>query len=118
MKGDPTSLVGLFLKSCLIHTLWPTATIPTIGDALETLDALHVELSQTLKQISDISAELAARDHIAVDNIQEVHSAILHDRFVVNQIHCSGGQRHTFVSPTRPRYRPEACINMPRVAEY
>lgn len=30
------------------------------------------DLAETLKQIADLSAELSARDHIAVDNIQEV----------------------------------------------
>lgn len=62
--------------SCL--TLSPTATIPTIGDALEALNALCTDLGQTLKQISDISAELAARDHIGVENIQEVQGPVHH----------------------------------------
>ncbi|KAF9463318.1 nucleoporin Nup186/Nup192/Nup205 [Collybia nuda] len=48
------------------------ATIPTIGDALEALNSLCADLRQALKQISEISAELAARDHIGVENITEV----------------------------------------------
>ncbi|KAJ3995979.1 nucleoporin Nup186/Nup192/Nup205 [Lentinula boryana] len=48
------------------------ATIPTIGDALEALNSLCQDLAATLKQISDISAELSAKDFITVDNIQEI----------------------------------------------
>ncbi|KAJ4481027.1 nucleoporin Nup186/Nup192/Nup205 [Lentinula aciculospora] len=48
------------------------ATIPTIGDAMEALNSLCQDLSTTLKQISDIAAELSAKDLIAVDNIQEI----------------------------------------------
>ncbi|KIK56168.1 hypothetical protein GYMLUDRAFT_87421 [Collybiopsis luxurians FD-317 M1] len=52
------------------------ATIPTVGDALEALSSLCQDLSTTLKQISDIAAELSARELIAVDNIQEIVSDI------------------------------------------
>lgn len=57
----------LLLKSHLL-----LATIPTFGDALEALNSLCQDLSTTLKQVSDISAELSAKELIAVDNIQEV----------------------------------------------
>ncbi|KAG1728877.1 nucleoporin Nup186/Nup192/Nup205, partial [Suillus paluster] len=50
------------------------ATIPTVGDAIETLNGLCDDLSETLKQIADLSAELSSRDHIRVDNIQEIVS--------------------------------------------
>ncbi|EGO28547.1 hypothetical protein SERLADRAFT_413403 [Serpula lacrymans var. lacrymans S7.9] len=49
-----------------------TATIPTIGDALEALSNLCSDLAETLKQITDLSAELLSKDHIRVDNIQEI----------------------------------------------
>ncbi|KAF7966977.1 hypothetical protein HWV62_36310 [Athelia sp. TMB] len=49
-----------------------TAIIPTVGDAVEALSELCGDLSETLKQIVDLSAELAARDHVRVDNIQEI----------------------------------------------
>ncbi|THU93859.1 hypothetical protein K435DRAFT_829411 [Dendrothele bispora CBS 962.96] len=48
------------------------ATIPTIGDAVEALTTLCNDLSGTLKQISDISAELGAKEHMAVDRVQEI----------------------------------------------
>ncbi|KIJ60466.1 hypothetical protein HYDPIDRAFT_98637 [Hydnomerulius pinastri MD-312] len=48
------------------------ATIPTVGDAIEALNGLCGDLAATLKQIADISAELSSRDHIRVDNIQEI----------------------------------------------
>ncbi|KAH7882163.1 nucleoporin Nup186/Nup192/Nup205 [Phlebopus sp. FC_14] len=50
------------------------ATIPTVGEAIEALDNLSGDLSAILKQIADISAELSSRDHIRVDNIQEIIS--------------------------------------------
>ncbi|KAJ7145837.1 nucleoporin Nup186/Nup192/Nup205 [Mycena epipterygia] len=48
------------------------ATIPTVGDALEALNALCGDLAHTLKQIADLSAELAAKEHVSVENIGEV----------------------------------------------
>ncbi|KAJ3730809.1 hypothetical protein C8R42DRAFT_715470 [Lentinula raphanica] len=42
------------------------ATIPTIGDALEVLNLLCQDLAATLKQMSDIFAELSAKDLIAI----------------------------------------------------
>jgi hypothetical protein len=52
--------------------------MPTVGDAVETLNDLCLDLADALQQIADSSAELASRDHIRVDNIQEVHSTLLH----------------------------------------
>ncbi|KAJ7778502.1 nucleoporin Nup186/Nup192/Nup205 [Mycena metata] len=40
------------------------ATIPTVGDALDALNALCGDLAHTLKQIVDLSAELAAKEHV------------------------------------------------------
>ncbi|KAI5985097.1 nucleoporin Nup186/Nup192/Nup205 [Pisolithus albus] len=48
------------------------ATIPTIGEAIETLNDLCGDLAATLKQMADLSAELSSKDHIRVDNIQEI----------------------------------------------
>ncbi|ESK89924.1 nucleoporin [Moniliophthora roreri MCA 2997] len=48
------------------------ATIPTIGDALEALSTLCDDLAGTLRQISDISAELGAKALISVDNIRDI----------------------------------------------
>ncbi|KAJ6619045.1 nucleoporin Nup186/Nup192/Nup205 [Mycena sp. CBHHK59/15] len=53
------------------------ATIPTVGDALEALSELCGDLAETLKQISDLSAELASREHISVENINEAHPEFL-----------------------------------------
>lgn len=50
------------------------ATVPTIGDAIEALDGLCENLTNALKRIADLSAELASREHIRVDNIQEVRT--------------------------------------------
>jgi hypothetical protein len=51
-----------------------SATIPTIGDALEALKDLTSDVTEALKEISDLSAELASKDQIAVTDIQEVGS--------------------------------------------
>ncbi|KAI0830134.1 nucleoporin Nup186/Nup192/Nup205 [Trametes gibbosa] len=48
------------------------ATVPTIGDTIEALDDLCEDLTNALKRIAHLSAELASRDHIRVDNIQEI----------------------------------------------
>ncbi|KAG8215255.1 hypothetical protein J3R82DRAFT_8809, partial [Butyriboletus roseoflavus] len=65
------------------------ATIPTVGDAVEALNSLCDDLAATLKQIADLSAELSSRDHIRVDNIQEVVSvsdpAFLQDLDIVQK---------------------------------
>ncbi|KAF8890672.1 nucleoporin Nup186/Nup192/Nup205 [Infundibulicybe gibba] len=59
------------------------ATIPTIGNALEALNNFCGDLTETLKQIADLSAELSSKDHIGVDNIQEIvqdiHLTVLQD---------------------------------------
>ena len=46
--------------------------MPTIGDTIEALDGFCRDLAQVLLRIVDLSAELANKDHIRVDNIQEV----------------------------------------------
>ncbi|KAJ7128145.1 nucleoporin Nup186/Nup192/Nup205 [Mycena crocata] len=48
------------------------ATIPTVGDALDALQALCSDLTHTLQQIADLSAELAAKEHVSVENIGEM----------------------------------------------
>ncbi|KAF8622638.1 hypothetical protein AX15_006886 [Amanita polypyramis BW_CC] len=59
------------------------ATVPTMGDAIEALNDLCSGLAEMLKQIADLSAELAARDHIGVENIldviQDVHPSIIQE---------------------------------------
>lgn len=52
-----------------------TATVPTIGDAIEALDEFCRDLAHVLLRIVDLSAEIANKDHIRVDNIQEVRMA-------------------------------------------
>lgn len=52
------------------------ATIPTVGDALVALSDVCNDLADTIKHISDMSAELAAKEHIGVDNIQEASSFV------------------------------------------
>ncbi|PPQ70405.1 hypothetical protein CVT25_000888 [Psilocybe cyanescens] len=49
-----------------------TATVPTVGDTLVALDDLCNDLAETLKQISDIGAELANKDQIGMNSVQEI----------------------------------------------
>ncbi|KAF8188670.1 nucleoporin Nup186/Nup192/Nup205 [Pholiota molesta] len=49
-----------------------SATIPTVGDALVALDDLCHEFTETLKQISDIGAELSNIDQIGMDSANEI----------------------------------------------
>jgi nuclear pore complex protein Nup205 len=50
-----------------------TATAPSIGDTIEALNNLCTDLATSLKKMVDISAELASRDNIRVDNDREVN---------------------------------------------
>ena len=49
-----------------------TATVPSVGDAIAALDDLCTCLTTTFKNVIDLSAELAARDSIRVDTINQV----------------------------------------------
>jgi len=51
--------------------------IPTVGDVIEALTNLCDELLETLKQMTVVSAELDARDHVQVDDIRQI--VPLHD---------------------------------------
>ncbi|KAI0270638.1 nucleoporin Nup186/Nup192/Nup205 [Gloeopeniophorella convolvens] len=48
------------------------ATVPTVGDAIEALTDLCEELTETLKHMAVIHAELDARDHIQVEDIRQI----------------------------------------------
>ncbi|KAI0033042.1 nucleoporin Nup186/Nup192/Nup205 [Vararia minispora EC-137] len=48
------------------------ATVPTVSDALEALSALADTLGEQLKQMINIDAELAARDLIRIEDVQEI----------------------------------------------
>jgi hypothetical protein len=68
------------------------ATIPTVGDALEALNNLCDDLADTLKQIADISAELASKEHIAINNIREARSLSIKNRTML--MNDTDDQRH------------------------
>lgn len=48
-----------------------TATVPSVGDAIEALNYIYDDLSHCLKRFLDSSAELASKDH-ALANLPEV----------------------------------------------
>ena len=52
------------------------ATVPTVGDTFVALEDLCSDLAETLKQISDIGAELANKDYIGIDNAQEASCSL------------------------------------------
>ena len=62
------------------HARRGSATVPTIGDAIEALDGFCRDLGQVLLRIVDLGAELASKDHIRVDNIQEVRHHLYHSQ--------------------------------------
>lgn len=66
--------------SCIGSCFSPrfAATLPSIGDTIEALNTVFVDCSSTLRLISDLSAELSAKEHVRVDNIKEVR---LHSPF-------------------------------------
>jgi nuclear pore complex protein Nup205 len=69
-----TRFIGINDAACgvivlLIHL---EATVPTVGDAIEALTDFCDELLETLKQMTAISAELEARDHVQVEDIHQV----------------------------------------------
>ncbi|KAI0759191.1 nucleoporin Nup186/Nup192/Nup205 [Irpex lacteus] len=62
-------------------------TVPTVGDAIDALNHIIEDLSQTLKQFLDLSAELASQDH-ALANIPEMielPSGIVLENLTVDQ---------------------------------
>lgn len=60
------------------------ATVPTVGDTLVALEDLCSDLTETLKQMSDIGAELANKDYIGIDNAQEASCCFyLSQKFLV-----------------------------------
>jgi len=63
---------SFFIDCFVLMSVCCLATIPTVGDALIALDDLCHDLAETLKQISDICAELANKHQIGLDNSQEV----------------------------------------------
>ncbi|KAF9445985.1 hypothetical protein P691DRAFT_777187 [Macrolepiota fuliginosa MF-IS2] len=48
------------------------ATFPTVGDAIQALEFISDDISATLRQISDLGAELANKDHIVVENVKQI----------------------------------------------
>jgi nuclear pore complex protein Nup205 len=53
--------------------------VPTIGDALASLDDVCTDLAEVLRQIADIGAELAHKDRLSLSDVQEVSAAFLRD---------------------------------------
>lgn len=87
------------------------ATVPTIGDAIEALDSFCRDLAHVLLRIVDLSAELANKDHIRADNIQEVCSSTSSHP----QPRClTGDLDRTDLRPHPPRESRHAATTDPR----
>lgn len=77
-----TRFIGVYFAnnhaaSCVIAFLiLLVATVPTVGDAIESLTDFCAELLETLKQMTVINAELEARDLLQVENIHHVGHTI------------------------------------------
>jgi nuclear pore complex protein Nup205 len=59
-----------------VMLIFSIASIPSIGDAIEALNNLSHLLAHTLKQMSDISAELSLKQNIGVDNLLQVVKSV------------------------------------------
>lgn len=62
-----------------VHFAWPnlpSATVPTVGNAIEALTDLCDEIVETMKQMAAIGAELDARDHVQVEDVRRVGSIL------------------------------------------
>ncbi|KAF5345807.1 hypothetical protein D9756_010889 [Leucocoprinus leucothites] len=59
------------------------ASVPTVGDVIQALEFISDDIAATLRQISDLSAELANKDHIVVESVKEilrhVHVSLLNE---------------------------------------
>lgn len=69
-------MIFRFPPSLLLLIDNKTATVPTIGDALASLDDVCNDLAEVLRQISDIGAELAHKDRLSLNDVQEVRISI------------------------------------------
>ena len=96
-----------------------TATVPTIGDAIEALDEFCRDLAHVLLRIVDISAELASKDHIRVDNIEEVRIRCIYIQCnVASRARCFIDRAYLGPRTARePRHAatPESCRPRARV---
>ncbi|KXN92702.1 hypothetical protein AN958_06980 [Leucoagaricus sp. SymC.cos] len=48
------------------------ASVPTVGDAIQALEFISDEIATMFRQIADLNAELANKDHIVVENVKEI----------------------------------------------
>jgi hypothetical protein len=69
-----SGLIFFFLGGICPVLMCVLAGVPAIGDAIEALDDLCSHLSGTIKVITSLTAEIAAKENIRVDNIQDVRS--------------------------------------------
>jgi nuclear pore complex protein Nup205 len=53
-------------------TLNVSAAVPTVGDAIQALEFLTEDIANTLRQISDLGAEIANKNHIIVEHAKDV----------------------------------------------
>lgn len=69
-----TRFIGINDAACgvIVLLIHREATVPTVGDAIDALTDFCDELLETLKQMTAISAELEARDHVQVEDIRQV----------------------------------------------
>jgi len=66
------SVTCRYIRLDFLVTHLLSATIPTVGNVVEALSGICDEITETLKQMAAISAELDARDHIQVEDIRQV----------------------------------------------
>lgn len=50
--------------------------LPSLSDAIEAVNDFCEDLLAALRQILDISAELEHKEHVRIDNIEEVNESL------------------------------------------
>lgn len=67
-----SSNVYLRARISLRANLFRLVPLPSVKNVVDVLEDICEELLGTLKDIVDISSELTHRDHVRIDNIEEV----------------------------------------------
>ncbi|KAF7759783.1 hypothetical protein Agabi119p4_11478 [Agaricus bisporus var. burnettii] len=59
------------------------AAVPTVGDAMQALEFITEDIANTLRQISDLGAEIANKNHIMVEHTKDIlrhlHATLLQE---------------------------------------
>lgn len=67
----------------LTISIYISAAVPTVGDAMQALEFITEDIANTLRQISDLGAEIANKNHIMVEHTKDIlrhlHATLLQE---------------------------------------